>query len=90
VHCRINILGAEEVVLARVRRFFGKPKKTMFFENRNYSMLLLEENRKKPEKTKKSKNRGEMKKPRRKIGILIKSNHTYTSLLQMAFPHEKL
>jgi hypothetical protein len=33
-------------------------------------------------------------KKRRKIGILLKSNHTYTSLMQMnhvlAFTHEKL
>ena len=44
-------------------------------------MLLLE----------KSKSR---KKPQRKIGILLKSNRTYTSLLQinqvLAFTHEKL
>ena len=45
-------------------------------------MLLLEKNRGKTEKT------------RRKIGVLLKSNHTYTSLLQinqvLAFTHEKL
>ena len=40
-------------------------------------MLLLEKKRKT------EKNGGETKKPRRKIGILLKSNHTYMSLLQM-------
>ena len=50
-------------------------------------MLLLEKNRKKRKP-------GENGKKRRKIGILLKSNHTYTSLMQMnhvlAFTHEKL
>ena len=47
-------------------------------------MFLLEKNRKT------EKNGGK----RRKIGILLKSNHTYTSLMQLnhvlAFTHEKL
>ena len=45
--------------LARVRRFFGKPKKNDVFWKPKYSMLLLEKNRKtekneKREKTKKN------------------------------------
>ena len=48
-------------------------------------MLLLEKNR----KTEKAGGNG---KKRRKIGILLKSNHTYTSLMQLnhvlAFTHE--
>jgi hypothetical protein len=51
--------------------------------------ILLEKNRKKPKKQ-----GGNEKKNLRKIGILLKSNHTYTSLLQMnqvlASTHEKL
>ena len=50
-------------------------------------MLLLEKNR----KTEKNEKTGGK---RRKIGILLKSNHTYTSLMQLnhvlAFTHEKL
>jgi hypothetical protein len=46
------------------------------------------ENRKKPEKP------GGNEKKLRKIGILLKSNHTYTSLMELnhvlAFTHEKL
>ena len=53
-------------------------------------MLLLEKNR----KTEKNEKPGGNGKKRRKIGILLKSNHTYTSLMQMnhvlAFTHEKL
>jgi hypothetical protein len=46
------------------------------------------------EKPENRKKREEMKKTGRKFGILLKSNHTYTSLLQinqvLAFTHEKL
>jgi hypothetical protein len=46
------------------------------------------------EKPEKRKKRGETGKKRRKIGILLKSTHTYTSLMQLnhvlAFTHEKL
>jgi hypothetical protein len=58
----------------------------MFFENRNTVLDVTF--------GEKSEKRGETKKTRRKIGILLKSNHTYTSLLQMnqvfVFTHEKL
>ena len=65
----------------------------MFFENRNTVLdVTFGEKPKKIGKT--GKKRGETKKTRRKIGILLKSNHTYTSLLQMnqvlVFTHEKL
>jgi hypothetical protein len=43
-------------------------------------MLLLEKNRK-TEKTEKNEKPGENGKKLRKIGILLKSNHTYTSLM---------
>jgi hypothetical protein len=50
-------------------------------------MLLLEKNRK-------NEKPGKNEKKLRKIGILLKSNHTYTSLMQLnhvlAFTHEKL
>jgi hypothetical protein len=50
----------------------------------------LEKNRK-TEKNEKPREKGEKW---RKIGILLKSNHTYTSLMQLnhvlAFTHEKL
>jgi hypothetical protein len=52
-------------------------------------MLLLEKNR----KTENNEKPGENGEKRRKIGILLKSNHTYTSLMQLnhvlAFTHEK-
>jgi hypothetical protein len=71
-----------------VRRFLGKPKKTMFFENQNTQCYFL----RKTVITRK--NGGKRKKLEEKFGILLKSNHTYTSLLQMnqvlAFTHKKL
>jgi hypothetical protein len=50
--------------MSRVRRFFGKPKKTNVFWKPKCSMLLLEKNR----KTEKPGGNGEK---RRKIGILL-------------------
>ena len=51
-------------------------------------MLLLEKNR----KTEKNEKPGKNEKKLRKIGILLKSNHTDTSLMQLnhvlAFTHE--
>jgi hypothetical protein len=52
----------------RVRRFFGKPRKNDVFWKPKYSMLFLEKNLKKIG--------GETGKNRRKIRILLKSNHT--------------
>ena len=60
------------MVLGRVMRFFGKPKKTRCFLKTEILDVTFGE---KPENRKKRKTGGKQ----RKIGILLKSNHTYTS-----------